>query len=185
MLYVTYKAIRVVPFPCSESASTVRAVLATEPPVYTMNVYYLQDVSVTSLIKQMMMTQEQDWCICHTVTSALHWLVKVGLQRRALRILHKSRWFEHLSSFGWVELQALLVCCFHRLTWWHRNQRMLHKMKRKKHHSPDQLELGMNHMLMMCFWKVPLRLCHSQKNKDCWWRLQRQLASLESKWVRH
>ena len=45
MLYltadVTYKAIRVVPFPCSVPASTVRAVLATEPPVFTMNICYL------------------------------------------------------------------------------------------------------------------------------------------------
>ena len=38
---VTYKAVRVVPFPCGVPATTVRAVLATEPPVFTMNVCYI------------------------------------------------------------------------------------------------------------------------------------------------
>jgi len=57
-------------------------------------------------------------------------------------------------------------------------------MKRMKHHSPGWLELGMNRMLM-CFWKVRLRQCHTQKNKDCWWRQKLQLSSSKWKWVQH
>ena len=109
------------------------------------------------------------------MTSVLLRLVIVAPRRRALRILRKSRWFEPLSRFDWVEPPR----------WWHRNQRMLRKTKRKKHHSPDLLELGTNHMLKMYFWKVARQLCHSQKNKDCWWRLQGPLSSSESRWVRH
>lgn len=72
-----------------------------------------------------MLVQEQGLCICHTVMSALLRLEIVALQQRALHTLHKPRWFELRSRFEWVEL----------LRWKRRNQRMLHKKKRMKHHS--------------------------------------------------
>jgi len=73
-----------------------------------------------------MLAQERGWCICHTVMNASLQLEIVELQRKALRILHKSRWFVLQSRFCWVEL----------LRWWHRNQRMLRKTKQKKRRSP-------------------------------------------------